>query len=79
MLGFDNTLAVKKLARRVVLNCPTGAEQFAFQEGQVVKSSGLGTYKAGVPVEIKERYRQHGYCYYRDSSGIVHRQKDLAA
>lgn len=57
---------------------PKGKQTYRFKVGDVATGSGLGPLKAGVQVKIVERWKQHGYCYYKVESGQVHRDKDLA-
>lgn len=55
-----------------------GDEQFVAEVGQTVKSSSLGSYKAGVEFKVVSRYREVGFCYYKDQYGVTHRNKDIA-
>ena len=40
---------------------PSGKENQLFQIGEKVVSTGTGTYKAGVEMEIESAYEQNGY------------------
>jgi len=75
---FDNTLRIKQLAEQVgIPEIPKGKEQFLYNVGETVESSGIGPLKEGVKVKIVERYMQHGYAYYVAENGQTHRTKDL--
>lgn len=74
---FDNTASVKKLAEKGIPAIPLGTEAYQFSPGEEVIASGQGKYKRGTPIQIASRYMQHGYAYYVDIRGSVHRQKDL--
>lgn len=78
-VGFENTANIKELAEKGIPEIPVGKENYAFTVGQTVLHSGLAHYKRGTVCIIVERWKQHGYCYYRDIRDLVHRQKDLMA
>lgn len=54
-----------------------GKEKFIAKKGDRVKASGTGMFKAGTPITIKDTYTQNGYCYYVDTAGNTHRNKDI--
>lgn len=56
---------------------PLGKQSYKFEIGQTYLSSAISPIKEGTPIKIVDRYMQHGYCYYRDDKGMVHREKDL--
>lgn len=76
---FDNTTRVKELAEEGIPEIPVGKENYAFRVGQTVLHSGLGRYERGTECEIVFRWGEHGYCFYGDDKGLVHRQIDLMA
>lgn len=55
-----------------------GKQVYKFEVGQTYKASGVGSLKAGTPITIVGRYKQHGFAYYKGDNGMVHREKDLA-
>lgn len=48
----------------MLLNTPSGKETQLFKVGQNVISTGTGTYKAGVVMEVSEAYEENGYWKY---------------
>jgi len=77
---FDNTLRIKQLAASChIPPTPPGEEVLQYKIGSVVKSSGLGAYKAGIEIRIIDRWIDNGFAYYRDDAGIVHRTKDIVS
>ena len=74
------------MSERSTLNCmrapmppepPRGRQTYKYNVGDTVQSSGVGPLKKGVRIKIVERYKQNGYCYYRDENNSVHREKDI--
>lgn len=57
---------------------PKGNQQFQFEVGQTVYSTGVGPLKGGIAIVVTGRYEDHGYCYYEGYAG-THREKDLTA
>lgn len=79
-LHFDNTLRIKQLAATChIPPTPPGEEVLQYKIGSVVKASGLGSYKAGTPIRIIDRWMDNGFAYYRDEYLVVHRTKDIVA
>ena len=50
---------------------------YKFKVGDTVFCSGTGIYGKGTSVTITELYSQNGWNYYKDSTNVVHREKDL--
>ena len=75
---FDNTGNIKRLAKKGIPPIPQGAESFKHEIGSTATCTASAVYKEGTKVTIEDRYMQHGYAYYRDTSGRVHRNKDLS-
>jgi hypothetical protein len=82
-----SAILFSEIAERSTLACmlappprgiPRGKQNYIFKVGKTYRASGIGPIKAGVPITIAERYKQHGYAYYRDVNGLVHREKDLS-
>ena len=51
--------------------------EFKFSVGKTYLCSGKGTYIAGTPVTIIDRYRQNNYNYYVSAPHLIHREQDL--
>lgn len=56
---------------------PKGKQNYRFKVGKTYTTTGMGTIKKGIQVTITERYKQNGFCYYRDQNNHVHHQQDL--
>jgi len=81
-MNFQDYLAARSTIRTMaappVAPIPTGNETFVAKKGDVIISSGMGQFKAGLSFTVKETYTLCGYCYYTDTKGNTHRNKDIA-
>lgn len=78
ILGAISERNIVKLQSEKIPNIPKGKENYIFNVGQDVRTGPTSTRKPGLRGKVKERYKQHGYCYYVLSDGLgTQRQRDL--